>query len=149
MSAEDGFKDIIQYTLPESHNMSEKTQDAHLQTLHGGAGWTMSMVREAYWIPKLHQLTKKVIRKCYGCKHFMATAFANPPTGNLPRERTEGSIPFQVIGVDFAGPIHYKQTAKSEGKAYIILYTCILTRALYLEVLPDMTCEEFLEVSRE
>ena len=125
--------------------MSEKIiADAHLQTLHGGVGLTMSMVRESYWIPKLHQLTKKVIRKCYGCKRFQAAAFANPPTGNLPRERTEGSIPFQVIGVDFAGPIYYRQTAKSEGNSYIMLYTCSLTRALYLEVLPDMTCEEFL-----
>ena len=101
-------------------------------------------VGETYWIPRLCQLTKKVIRKCCGCKRFQAAAFANPPTGNLPGERTEGSIPFQVTGVDFAGPINYKQTAKSEGKAYIILSTCSLTRALYLEVLPDMTCEEFL-----
>ena len=111
--------------LPSKHNVSEKIiEDAHFQTLYGGAGLTMSMVRESYWIPKLHQLTKKVIRKCYGCKRFQAAAFANPPTGNLPRERTEGSIPFQVIGVDFTGPIYYRQTAKSEGKAYIILYTC-------------------------
>ena len=125
--------------------MSEKIiEDAHLQTLLGGAGLTVSVVREAYWIPKVRQLAKKVIRKCYGCKRFQAAAFANPPTGNLPRERTEGSIPFQVIGVDFAGPICCKQTAKSEGKAYIILYTCSLKPALYLEVLPDMTFEEFL-----
>ena len=44
----------------------------------------------------------------------------------------------------FAGPIYYKQAAKREGKSYIILYTCSLTRALHLELLPDMTCEEFL-----
>ena len=125
--------------------MSEKIiEDAHLRTLQGEAGLRMSMVRESYWIRKLRQLTQKVIRKCYGCKSFQAAAFANPPTGNLPRECTEGSIPFQVIGVDFAGPIYYRQTGKSEGKVYIILYTCSLTRALYLEVLPDMTCEEFL-----
>ena len=131
--------------LSNKHNVSEKIiEEAHLQTLHRGAGLTMLMVHEVHWIRKLRQLTKKVIRKCYGCNCFQAAAFANPPTGNLPRERTEGSIPFQVIGVDFAGPIHYKQTAKSEGKTYIILYTCSLTRALYLEVLPDMTCEEFL-----
>ena len=131
--------------LPSKHNVSEKIiEDAHLQTLHEGAGLTISMVREAYWILKLLQLTKIVTRKCYGCKRFQEAAFANPPRGSLPRERIEGSIPFQVIGVDFAGPIHYKQTAKSEGKAYIILYTCSLTRALYLKVLPDMTCEEFL-----
>ena len=35
-----------------------------------------------------------------------------PPPGNLPRDRTEGSRPFQVVGVDFAGPIKYRVTQK-------------------------------------
>ena len=61
-----------------------------------------------------------------------------------PENALKVVYPFQVIGVDFAGPIHHRHTAKSEGKAYIILYTYSLTCALYLEVLPDMTCEEFL-----
>ena len=30
---------------------------------------------------------------------------ATPPPGLLPIDRTEGSTPFEVIGVDFAGPI--------------------------------------------
>jgi hypothetical protein len=31
-----------------------------------------------------------------------------PSQGNLPKERTEGEIPFEVTGVDYAGPIYYK-----------------------------------------
>jgi len=42
------------------------------------------------------------MRKCRGCKRFLAVAFANPPPAPLPRERTEGNTPFNVIGVDFA-----------------------------------------------
>eukprot|EP00794_Sanderia_malayensis_P018542 gene18542-biopygen15623 len=67
----------------------------------------------------------------------------DPPPGNLPRERTEDTMPFDVVGVDFAGPIQYKK-GTGINKAYIILYTCSLTRGLHLEVLPDMTTEEFL-----
>ena len=131
--------------IPRKHIVSEKlVEDAHAETLHGGVGLTMSKIREKYWVPKLRQLSKQIIRKCYGCKRFQARAFANPPTGNLPKERTEGEVPFQVIGIDFAGPIYYKQAPKREGKSYIILYTCSLMRALHLELLPDMTCEEFL-----
>ena len=54
--------------------------------------------------------------------------------GNLPSDRTQGSSPFQVVGVDYAGPIKYRKRGKVEGKAYIVLYACSLCRALYLDL---------------
>ena len=56
-----------------------------------------------------------------------------PPVGNLPRDRTQGNRPFQVVGVDFAGPIKYCVTTKTQGKAYVTLFVCSLCRAIYLE----------------
>ena len=58
--------------------------------------------------------------------------------------RTEGSTPFEVIGVDFAGPIKYRIRAKTEGKAYLALCACSLTRGLLLEALPNLATSEFL-----
>ena len=87
---------------------------------------------------------KEVIRGCYGCKKFKVTAFSNPPSGKLPTDRTEGSGPFQVIGLDFARPIGYKIATKKEGKTYILLFACSLNRAVHLELLPNHTAEEFI-----
>ena len=72
----------------------------------------MAKVRGSHWIPRLRKLAivKRVIKQCYGCKRFQVTAFANPPQGNLPRDRTEGNSPFQVVGVDYAGPIKYRRS---------------------------------------
>ena len=117
---------------------------AHLQTLHGVLSLTMAKIREKYWIPRLRRLTKRVISECHGCKRFHVTALANPPTGNLPKERTEGSVPFKSIGVDFAGLIKYFSKNKSEMKAYILLFACSSTRAVYLNLLPDQTTEHLL-----
>ena len=69
---------------------------------------------------------------------------AKPPPGNLPRDRTEGSRPFQTVGVDFAGPIKYLEK-KKESKAYVVLFACSLTRALYLELLHSSETQEFLQ----
>lgn len=92
--------------LPPSAVLTEKlVQDAHMLALHGGVGLTMALIRRDYWIPRLRRLTKKVISGCFGYKKFHARAFASPPPGNLPVDRTMGSIPFQVLGVDYAGPI--------------------------------------------
>ena len=59
------------------------------------------------------------------------------PPGNLPVDPTEGSYAFQVVGVDYAGPTVYKDFKKLEGKAYILLFACSLTRAVHLELLTD------------
>ena len=101
----------------------------------GGVGLTMMMIRRDYWIPRLRQLTKKVIRGCFGCKKFHVTAFQSLPPGQLPIDRTIGSTPFQVLGVDYAGPIPYKISTKRSGKAHILLFACSLTRAIHLELL--------------
>ena len=51
--------------------------------------------------------------------------------------------PFAVTGVDFAGPIEYKQKKNTVGKAYVALFTCASTRAVHLKLCKDMTAEEF------
>ena len=133
--------------LPPNAVLSEKLiQDAHVLTLHGGVGLTMTYIRRDYWIPRLRHLTKKVIRGCFGCKRFQAEAFQNPPPGNLPFESTTTSVPFQVVGVDFAGLIAYKTSSKREtGKAYILLFACSLIRAIHLELLSNQMIEEFIK----
>ena len=87
---------------------------------------------------------KCIIKKCAGCKRFQATALAAPPPRLLPRDRTEETTPFQVMGVDYAGPIKYQISSKREGKAYIILYACSLTRVLYLDLTRSLEISEFL-----
>ena len=131
--------------LPPRVVLSEKmVQDAHILTLHGGVGLTMAHVRQEYWIPRLRQLAKNVVNHCYGCKKFHVTKLQNPPPGNLPVDRTEGTFPFQVVGVDYAAPITYKISKKKEGKAYILLFACSLTRAVHLELLTDQTTAGFI-----
>ena len=132
--------------VPDTSLLAEKlVQDSHLRALHGGIGMTMTHIRSKYWIPRLRQLTRKVVKNCYGCRRFRVKALNQPTPGNLPTERTEGSRPFQAVGVDFAGPLKYKKNKKTEGKAYVVLYACSLTRAVYIELLSSLNTQEFLQ----
>ena len=121
--------------LPQSHAFTWKIVEAHLATLHGGVGMTMARIRERFWILKLRSLVKRVRSKCHWCVRFRTQAYSKPPPGNLPLSRTKGSTPFQVLGVDFAGPIRYQAKARTEKKAYLVLYGCSLTRAVHLDLL--------------
>lgn len=131
--------------LPDTHPYTVKlVEDVNHCTLHGGVGLTMACIREPYWVLRLGRLAKRVIKQCYGCRRFQVKAAARPPPGNLPQDRTEGSCPFQVVGVNFAGPIKYCVTQKNDGKAYIILYGCSLMWALYLKLSKSTEISEFL-----
>ena len=108
--------------LPDSQRYTEKfVTQAHLTTLHGRVVSTMAKVREQYWVPHLRRLTKKVVKNCNRCRRFQAQAFSSPPLGNLPKDRTEGQTPLQVVGVDYAGPLKHRKGAKTERKAYVFL----------------------------
>ena len=48
------------------------------------------------------------------------------------------------MGVDYAGPIKFKATEKHKGKAYLVLYACSLTKALYLDLARSLQTGEFL-----
>ena len=104
--------------LPDDHPFTAKVVfKAHLSTLHGGVGFTMAKVREKYWVPRLRRLVKKLKGSCHGCKRFRARAFQVPPSGSLPKTRTEGSRPFQVIGYVVSFP------PKFNVPFYIVLNT--------------------------
>ena len=131
--------------LPDTEIYTEKfVQQAHEDTHHGGVGLTMAKVRENHWVPRLRQLAKRLIKKCTMCKRFQITALASPPPGLLPKDRTEGNTAFQVVGVDYAGPLKIRVKQTREGKAYIISFACSLTRALHLDLAKPMEMEEFL-----
>ena len=55
-----------------------------------------------------------------------------------------GTTSFQVVRVDYAGPVKYSVSRNREGKAYIVRYVCSLSRALYLELTKTMETEEFI-----
>ena len=76
-------------------------QRIHTETLHGGVSLTMAVIREKYWIPTLR---KSVRTGCWGYKRFCALPVRAPPPGLLPKEHTDISGAFEVIGTDFAGP---------------------------------------------
>ena len=122
---------------------------SHEQIEHGGVSSTMGKVRESYWILKLRMIVKSVVHKCYTCKKYRAKRLAAPPTAALPEFPTTVTEPFAVTGVDFAGPLLYRSEQNTIEKAYIILYTCVSTRAVHLKVVKGMGVADFQRSFKE
>lgn len=124
--------------------------DAHEKTLHGGLTLTMSYVNRKFWIVSGNQLAKTIIHKCMLCFKYAAKT-TQQIMGNLPYVRLNVTRPFKHSGVDYAGPILIKASSLRSAattKGYICLFVCMVTKAIHLEAVSDLTTNSFLAAFR-
>ena len=118
---------------------------SHEQTSHSGVKDTLTDICSQYWFVKGRQFVRKLIHQCITCRKLEGPpykAVAPPP---LPECRVTESPPFAYCGVDFAGPLYIKEdNGTDSSKVWIALFTCCVTRAVHLELVPDLTALTFL-----
>ena len=66
-----------------------------------------------------------------------------PSMPPLPTKRVTQSSPFSHSGVDYFGPLFIKAKNKNR-KVWVCLFTCLVARAIHLELMSDMSTEQFL-----
>ena len=86
--------------------------------------------------------------KCTECAKFVAKPAAEPAEPPLPIERIEFCPPFTHVGIDFFGPMKVRGLGKEIQKSYGIIFACLTTRAIHLEVSIDATTDRFLMAFR-
>lgn len=130
------------------HNVVTKRiiEDAHIGTLHGGTQLTLATLRNKFWIIDGKRAVKQIIQKCIICfRHKQHSS--EQLMGNLPSPRVRPGRPFIKTGIDYAGPIQLR-SAKGRGhktyKAYIALFICMVTKAIHIEIISDLTTESFI-----
>ena len=135
--------------LPRDHHLTRLIiQDCHVCRVgHQGLNATLKCLMQRYWVISPTAAVKAVVNKCLPCKR----ANAKPETqmmSDLPPARLQlNEAPFTHTGVDYFGPIVIRQR-RSELKRYGCIMTCMTTRAIHLEVAPDLTTSSFLNALR-
>ena len=67
---------------------------------------------------------------------------------DLPAERITPAPPFTCCGVDLFGPFQIKQERK-EVKRYGVLFTCLASRAVYVETADSLETDSFMNALRQ
>ena len=114
----------------------------HIKLHHLGVRIVLSELRSEFWVLRARQAVKKVLRNCLPCK-LAHSRFCQAIEAPLPVDRVKPLQPFEVTGIDFAGPLYVK-VGSTTRKCYIALFTCASTRVLHLELCSDMTTHTFL-----
>lgn len=125
--------------------------DAHLRLFHAGVQLTLSHLRRKFWIIGCRRTVSKYIRRCVICCRQKG-ATSQQLMGNLPPQRVQPCRPFLRSGVDYAGPFVLRMSkgrgCRSLVKGYIALFVCLVTKALHLELVGDLTTDGFLAAFR-
>nr|CAI5828095.1 unnamed protein product [Callosobruchus analis] len=125
-------------------------QHKHAQLLHPGPQLLLSSIRQFYWPVGGTALAKKVVRQCTVCFKAKPT-FYQCPMSSLPNSRIKPKLPFDVTGLDFAGPfmiLNKKGRGAHLQKVYLAIFVCFCTKAIHIEIVTDLTTENFLAAFR-
>lgn len=132
-------------------------RDAHYVTVHGGPQLMMSHIRRTFWIHRMRQIIKSAVHRCSICVRF-SQAPNNQLMGVLPIDRVTPTECFLNTGLDFAGPFNLrrqkgrpppiekcsKEPSVPTVKGWIVIFICLASKAVHIDVLLGLTIEEFL-----
>ncbi|KAF7650068.1 hypothetical protein LDENG_00131850 [Lucifuga dentata] len=132
-------------------------KDAHISVLilrhihersgHSGTNHMLSELRKKYWVVKGNSVARKVISKCVVCRHVRGKT-GEQKMAYLPQERILPDLPpFTNVGLDYFGLIEVKR-GRSMIKRYGVLFTCLSSRAVHLEVAYSLDTDSCIHALR-
>ena len=127
--------------LAKCHFATLMVRSLHVRMKHAGVSAMIAHVLASFWILGLRRLAKRIKHECVRCARFDARACDQLPAP-LPAARVQPSVPFAVVGLDYAGPVYCSDFPGS--KFYILLITCAVVRAVHLELTASLSLEDFL-----
>ena len=122
----------------------------HLVHLHAGPTHLMGLLSGQFYVLGARNLVRDISRSCVPCQRVYAKT-STQQMEDLPGCRVMPSPPFYKIGVDYAGPVTLKRGATRKPtylKAYIALFVCLATKAVHLELVSDLSSNDFLAALR-
>lgn len=119
----------------------------HRQLGHSGKNQTLSTLRKKYWITGANSAMKKVISDCCTCRRFTVRP-VEQKMADLPLKRTLPDLPpFTNVGVDYFGPVEVKR-GRSMCKRYGVIFTCLSSRAVHLEMATSLDTDACINALR-
>ena len=129
--------------LPRCRFSELLIKSIHRSNAHAGAAHTLCALRKRFWLLNATSAVKQVIRQCLHCRKQLSSPCVQQMS-DLPLDRIEpGKPPFTNIGIDYFGPFEVK-VGRSYPKRYGVMITCLVSRAVHLEVAHSLTTDAFL-----
>ena len=111
----------------------------HRLLKHAGVQQMMSSFRNEFWIIGLRRIAKRVKKACISWERQDAPACLQP-MAPLLADRVNQAFPFEVTGLDHAGPLYCCDLPRK--KFGVLLFTCAVARAVHIELVESLSTPE-------
>eukprot|EP00112_Aurelia_sp_Birch-Aquarium-sp1_P021942 Seg6027.3 transcript_id=Seg6027.3/GoldUCD/mRNA.D3Y31 product="hypothetical protein" protein_id=Seg6027.3/GoldUCD/D3Y31 len=133
-----------QLILPQRHYMTKiLILQTHEDNAHAGPEYTLSELRQRYWIIGGRSIVRRILHNCLHCKKLRVQPLI-PKMADLPDFRVAANEPpFRRTGVDYFSPPFVKR-GRTTLKRWGCIFTCLVTRAVHLEVAESLETDAFI-----
>lgn len=135
--------------LPRNHQLVNLLLlHLHEARAHCGYKSLMHETKKRFWIIGLRSAAKLLNRKCVTCRKLRKKPLEQL-MGQVPSLRVAAGFPaFINTAMDLFGPLKIKLNRKTLKDAQVIIFTCMTTRAIHLELVSDKSTDTFLMAFR-
>ena len=135
--------------LPKGHRLVHLLLvHLHEKRVHCGSKSLIYESRRRFWIIGVRHMAKHLTAKCVICKKLRRKPLEQL-MGQLPKLRVAVGFPaFSNTAIDMFGPLQIRVGRKTLKEADAIIFTCMTTRAVHLELVTDRSTDTFLMAFR-
>eukprot|EP00079_Xenopus_tropicalis_P024746 XP_012817710.2 PREDICTED: uncharacterized protein LOC100485864 [Xenopus tropicalis] len=139
--------------IPHDHHIAKLiVKHYHNKVAHQGRHITEGAIRaEGFWILGGKRLISAVIYKCVICRKLRGR-LESQKMADLPEDRVTPEPPFTSVGIDIFGPwsVVTRRTrgGSADNKRWAVLFTCLSTRAVHIELIETMSASSFINSLR-
>ncbi|KAM7402818.1 hypothetical protein PAMP_018029 [Pampus punctatissimus] len=139
--------------LPSKHHVTQLIiRHFHSQVRHQGRHFTEGAIRAAgFWIVGGKRAVSSIIFNCVTCRRLRGKQ-QEQIMSDLPEDRVCTDPPFTCVGLDVFGPwpvtVRKTRAGQAEAKRWAVIFTCMSTRAIHIEVIESMDTSSFINALR-
>ena len=136
--------------LPYDHRFSRLiAENEHVKGGHLGVAASVARVRLKYWIVRIFNMMKNIRFTCVIFRRKQKL-LSRQQMADLPLDRLIPSPPFHNTGLDYFGPLTIKGEVnkRARGKCFGVVFTCFVTRAVYLDICVNYSTDAFMQTLR-
>ncbi|XP_068208500.1 uncharacterized protein [Palaemon carinicauda] len=115
----------------------------HEVLLHCNTSTLLVHLRKEFWVPRMRQQVKKILRLCIHFKRVQGQPYPTPPLAPVHPNRLNAEVPFRVIGLNYTGS--FKIHRSHVDMVYVLLFICAATRVVALETTNSLTVVELVQ----